>query len=223
MSCDCDVPIVARKEWGARLPKSVKNMATPVQFVFIHHTAMDCCLTQDECLQQVRTIQNFHMDDRNWDDIGYNFLIGEDGRVYEARGWNRTGAHTYGWNEKAVAFCVMGSYNDRLPNKQALSALQNIIAYGVQEGKITQDYKLYGHRDVRDTDCPGHKLYDLIKGWDHFCQSDPVKGTSTQLSKDTCLEHIKSTFPEPVKDTDSKNDFLQIDVKMDNRMINEVL
>ena len=28
-----------------------------------------------------------------WSDIGYNFIVGEDGNVYEGRGWGIRGAH----------------------------------------------------------------------------------------------------------------------------------
>ncbi|ESP01543.1 hypothetical protein LOTGIDRAFT_172642, partial [Lottia gigantea] len=34
----------------------------------------------------------------DWPDIGYTFVIGEDGNVYEARGWDIIGAHTYNYN-----------------------------------------------------------------------------------------------------------------------------
>ena len=33
----------------------------------------------------MKGIQNYHMDSRGWSDIGYNFLVGEDGRIYEVR------------------------------------------------------------------------------------------------------------------------------------------
>ncbi len=33
---------------------------------------------------------------RKYCDIGYNFLIGGDGNVYEGRGWDRQGSHTIG-------------------------------------------------------------------------------------------------------------------------------
>lgn len=35
---------------------------------------------------------------QGWWDIGYSFMIGEDGNVYEGRGWDEVGAHTYGYN-----------------------------------------------------------------------------------------------------------------------------
>ncbi|KAH3862498.1 hypothetical protein DPMN_025465 [Dreissena polymorpha] len=33
-----------------------------------------------------------------WAGIGYSIVVDKDGNVYEARGWNEIGAHTYGYN-----------------------------------------------------------------------------------------------------------------------------
>jgi len=38
----------------------------------------------------------------DWDDIGYNFLIGENGLVYEGRGWKYVGAHRSGYNNRSI-------------------------------------------------------------------------------------------------------------------------
>ena len=103
-----------------------------------------------------------------WDDIGYNFLIGQDGRVYEARGWNREGAHTKHWNKVAIAFSIMGNFMTSLPNQAALDAVNNMIKCAVKLNKLTPDFKLYGHRDVGTTACPGDDLYRLIETWPHF-------------------------------------------------------
>nr|AAY27974.1 peptidoglycan recognition protein 2 precursor [Euprymna scolopes] len=162
------VTLVSRSEWGARPPKEVVSIPMPVKMVFIHHTAMDYCTNISTCSEQMRKIQNFHMDDRGWFDIGYNYLVGEDGRVYEGRGWNREGAHTKGYNRDAVAISVMGDFSDRLPNKKALDAVNNLIVCGIKQNNITKDYLLYGHRNVRETACPGDKFYELIKTWPHF-------------------------------------------------------
>ena len=112
-----------------------------------------------------------------WDDIGYNFLIGEDGKAYEGRAWDRIGAHTRGWNDVAIAFSVMGNFMEKLPNEAALNALKGMIELGIRLGKITPDYKMYGHRDVGTTLCPGDKLHELIQTWEHFGPEPPVKPT----------------------------------------------
>ncbi|KAL3863958.1 hypothetical protein ACJMK2_005696 [Sinanodonta woodiana] len=102
------VNLKTRAEWCARDTRSSEYMATPVSIVFIHHTAMSRCHDHTSCCQELKTIQNFHMDDRGWDDIAYNFVIGKNGYVYEARGWNRVGAHTAGWNNVAIGLSLLG-------------------------------------------------------------------------------------------------------------------
>ena len=57
-----------------------------------------------------------------WTDIGYNFLIGGDGRVYEGRGWGVTGGHTYGYNSVSVAISYIGTFDNFLPSQAQLQA-----------------------------------------------------------------------------------------------------
>nr|AAY27973.1 peptidoglycan recognition protein 1 [Euprymna scolopes] len=162
------VTLVSREGWGARPPKKVVTIPMPVKMVFIHHTAMDYCTNLYACSEAMRKIQNLHMDNRGWSDLGYNYLVGEDGYVYKGRGWDREGGHTKGYNTDSVAISVMGDFSDRLPNEKALNAVNNLIVCGIKQNKITKNYSLYGHRDVRKTACPGDKFYDLITKWSHY-------------------------------------------------------
>lgn len=139
-----NVNIISRSQWGARNPKHVTAMHVPVHEFFIHHTESPSCSSQSECSARVRGIQNYHMDSRGWSDIGYSFLVGEDGNVYEGRGWTHVGAHTAGYNSKAFAASMIGSYMSHLPNSKALAAVKNLIACGVHLGKISANYRLYG-------------------------------------------------------------------------------
>lgn len=169
-----NVCFVDRAEWLAAAPKETQIMRTPVSMVFVHHTAMAHCFHFQNCSHEVKQVQDHHMIQYKWSDIGYNFIIGEDGRVYEGRGWDRVGAHTRGFNDKSVSMTMIGEYSKRLPNEKALSALKNIIACGVDMGKVKEDYKLYGHRDASNTISPGDKLYALIKTWPHFDHNKPL-------------------------------------------------
>ena len=105
-----------------------------------------------------------------WSDISYNFLVGEDGAVYEGRGWNPVRGHTKGYmyNHRRLAVAVMGNFMNRKPNAAALNALKNLIKCGINLGYITSTYKLYGHRDVSWTACPGDALYKEIKTWPRY-------------------------------------------------------
>lgn len=66
---------------------------------------------------------------------------------------------------------------EKLPNDAALNAVHNMIKLGIRLGKITPNYKLYGHRNVGSTECPGERLYELIQTWPHFDNNTPVKPT----------------------------------------------
>ncbi|WAR01603.1 PGSC2-like protein, partial [Mya arenaria] len=121
VSADCcdALNIITRAEWGARDPKSTENMSVPVSTFFIHHTDTNGCETQDVCSACVRSIQRFHMDTNKWDDIGYSFLIGGDGNVYEGRGWNFVGAHTKGLN-LITRFWAIEMRTNRIQNAQVM-------------------------------------------------------------------------------------------------------
>uniref|UniRef100_A0A8W8NS38 Uncharacterized protein n=1 Tax=Magallana gigas TaxID=29159 RepID=A0A8W8NS38_MAGGI len=161
--------IISRSEWGARAPTHHNGRlpATPGH-VYIHHGATPGCHTKADCIQRVRSYQNYHMDSHGWSDIGYSFVIGEDGNVYEGRGWDTVGAHTLHHNTDGLGFCVMGNFMTHAPNDMAINAVKSLIHCGVQMGKITHNYVLKGHRDVGQTACPGDKLYALIKTWPHY-------------------------------------------------------
>nr|KAG5689918.1 hypothetical protein BaRGS_015606 [Batillaria attramentaria] len=105
----------------------------------------------------VRAYQNFHMFSHGWSDIGYSFLVGEDGRAYEGRGWTNVGAHTKGHNEDGLGFCVIGDFTARIPDQVALTTLKALIQCGVDSGYLPQDYVMFGHRDMGDTECPGDR------------------------------------------------------------------
>jgi N-acetylmuramoyl-L-alanine amidase len=100
------------------------------------------------------------MDTNGWDDIGYNFLVGEDGNAYEGRGWDNVGAHVKGFNTDSLGIAVIGNFNGRKPAHRALTAVKNLIACGVTKGKLAENYKLHGYT--------GQKLHDLISTWPQY-------------------------------------------------------
>ncbi|XP_052805656.1 peptidoglycan-recognition protein SC2-like [Mya arenaria] len=171
-SCS-NVHIVTRSQWGARPAKTHSTMHVPVNEFFIHHTETPACTDMTACKTRVRSIQNYHMDSNGWSDIGYSFLVGEDGNVYEGRGWSYVGAHTQNYNSIAFAASMIGSYDSHLPNAKALTAVKNLIACGIQLGKIRSTYRLYGHRDAGQTSCPGDRLYAEIQTWPHYSHAHP--------------------------------------------------
>ncbi|XP_067676719.1 uncharacterized protein [Haliotis asinina] len=166
---DCPA-FLARAVWGARLAGSGVDRLTSIpQYVIIHHGASSECSYRQECVRLMQCYQNFHMDERGWSDIGYNFAIGDDGNVYEGRGWGAVGSHTVGYNKVSVGIAFIGKFNDREPSKAAFDALVVLLSHGVRYGELTPSYTLLGRRDISSpSESPGDRLYEIIRGWKHY-------------------------------------------------------
>ncbi|CAN8031698.1 unnamed protein product, partial [Ixodes persulcatus] len=103
-----------------------------------------------------------------WYDIGYNFLIGGNGLVFEGRGWDYVGAHTVGFNNKSVSLGFVGDYSDKVPNIEMLQAALRLIECGIKLVKISDGYTLHGQRDANCRKCPGEVFYAFMKNMSHF-------------------------------------------------------
>ncbi|KAG6446804.1 peptidoglycan-recognition protein LB [Manduca sexta] len=164
-------PFVTRSGWNARTPKEKTPLNFPVPYVVIHHSYMPpACYNREACCTAMRGMQNFHMDDHGWWDIGYHFAVGSDGVAYEGRGWDTLGAHALHFNTVSIGICLIGDWRYSAPPGNQLKTAKALITAGIELGYIKPDYKLVGHKQVRNTECPGKGLFDTIKTWDHFSE-----------------------------------------------------
>lgn len=118
---------MSRAEWNARAPTEINYRAVPVPFALIHHTAGTACSTQADCSQQARNVQSYEMDVKGYSDISYSFLVGEDGNVYEGRGWDRVGGHATGHNTDSIGICFFGTFTGKSTNRMIFSLRFQIL------------------------------------------------------------------------------------------------
>ncbi|XP_022353356.1 N-acetylmuramoyl-L-alanine amidase [Enhydra lutris kenyoni] len=161
-----------RCRWGAAPYRgSPRPLQLPLRFLYVHHTYVPAppCTDFAHCAADMRSMQRFHQDTRGWDDIGYSFVIGSDGYVYEGRGWHWVGAHTLGHNTRGFGVAFVGNYTAELPAKAALHTVQDLLpGCAVRAGLLRPDYALLGHRQLVRTDCPGDALFSLLRTWPRF-------------------------------------------------------
>nr|XP_055199941.1 N-acetylmuramoyl-L-alanine amidase [Nyctereutes procyonoides]XP_055199942.1 N-acetylmuramoyl-L-alanine amidase [Nyctereutes procyonoides] len=161
-----------RCRWGAAPYRgSPRSLQLPLGFLYVHHTYIPAppCTDFAHCAADMRSMQHFHQDTRGWDDIGYSFVIGSDGYVYEGRGWHWVGAHTLGHNSRGFGVAFVGNYTAELPTEAALRTVQDVLpGCAVRAGFLRPDYTLLGHRQLVRTDCPGDALFNLLRTWPRF-------------------------------------------------------
>jgi hypothetical protein len=133
------VDIVTRAEWGARPPKRRHFIDTPTPRLWLHHTAgaLDAG-GNGVWWDDVRGIQDFHMDVRGWSDIAYSFLVG-GGMVFEGRGVGIAGGHTAGENTESHAICLIGNYEFMHPTDADLQAIADLTRHGLEHGWWADD------------------------------------------------------------------------------------
>jgi hypothetical protein len=162
--------IISRAAWGA--DESLMTWAPEYREVrkfVIHHTAtsngdLDPAAT-------VRAIYYYHAVTRGWGDIGYNYLIDTQGRIYEGRsgGEGVVGGHAmqYAWG--SIGISLIGNYDEVDVPAAMQNALVELMAW---KGNlhfvdptghgffIDQDLpNVMGHRDGAQTTCPGKYAY----------------------------------------------------------------
>lgn len=105
---------VPRHMWTSRNPRTPNSKGRWDRVVF-HHTATYLPPSSfSACASKARNHLAYHMDTLGWNDVGYNFLICPDGRVFEGRkgGLNTVGAHAMHNNPYTAGVVFMGQYDE---------------------------------------------------------------------------------------------------------------
>ncbi|ANB06043.1 N-acetylmuramoyl-L-alanine amidase [Streptomyces ambofaciens] len=120
-------PIVPRSAWlgDAARAQPPPRYDDEILAVFVHHTdtpnGYDCADVPDI----LRGVYSGQTGGRDWDDIGYNFVVDRCGTIYEGRagGITRpvTGAHTQGFNHRTTGIAALGTFTAGVPVPDALT------------------------------------------------------------------------------------------------------
>lgn len=176
-----DAPdIVTRAEWGA--DESIKSTSGsclrqffPVQQLFVHHTVGRNFDSDPKAT--MRAIYHFHTRTQGWCDVGYNFVVGWDGTIYEGR-WARSygpwevhssedsrgravaGAHVSGYNSGSVGISVMGNFSEVQPPPAVRKALAHLLAWEADR----HDLKPRGEHTYRNPETGASRRLKYIAG-----------------------------------------------------------
>lgn len=169
-------PLLTREEWGAEPAVDWPVEHARLRAIVVHHTGR----TSDgpDPVSRLRRVQRFHAVERGWGDIGYSFVILEDGRVAEGRTASAAApaplaavaGHAYGHNPGTLGVALAGRFHEETPTPEAWSSLLDLVVTvsrtcGLDPaGPVTLDNGrslpdvICGHRHARDTPCPGDAL-----------------------------------------------------------------
>ncbi len=153
----------ARASWGARASRCSSPLGS-VYRMAIHHTESPT-LDKLSPAARMRQIQSYHMDVKGWCDIGYHYLVSRDGQIWEGRPVTQLGSHAGGANTGNVGVALMGSHDTTPITETQIDSVASILrAVGSAYGIAIDRSVVKGHRQYKDTSCPGDKLLAQLDG-----------------------------------------------------------
>jgi N-acetylmuramoyl-L-alanine amidase len=140
-------------------------MNKPVEII-IHHSATELGKT---C--QFNAIKKYHIETNGWRDIAYHYLIDKHNVKYvlhTGRAESTSGAHTEGRNGCSIGICLVGSYDKKEPEKEAIDMLAKLCADICKRYKISPDSIVAHHKYASYKTCPGtafpmDRLRNMVK------------------------------------------------------------
>jgi hypothetical protein len=138
--------VISRPAWGADegMRKGDPEFA-PISKLIVHHTVTEN--NDPDPASTVRAIYAYHTRGNGWNDIGYNFLVDAQGRIYEGRfarsydpgeiptgedhsGRGVIGAHAKSANQGSAGVALLGDFSGGgQPTGAALDALVRLLAW----------------------------------------------------------------------------------------------
>jgi hypothetical protein len=188
------IGIYTRAQWGAneRLREQTPPKYAPQNLMaLVHHTDTGNSYSASQVPAILRGIYAYHVKNRGYRDIAYNFLVDKWGRIWEGRwgGMDRTvvGAHTAGFNYGTIGVAMLGTFSTYRPPAATQSAISRLLSWKFTVHRIKPRAKvrmitadspaggirwkpgtpvwlntISAHRDVNYTACNGSAGYRTL-------------------------------------------------------------
>ncbi len=165
--------IISRAGWGA----NESYMAWEPEYDSVSHFVIHHTVTvngDSDPAATVRAIYYYHAVSLEWGDVGYNYLIDGQGRIYEGRygGEGVVAGHARPYNSGTIGIAILGNYASTSVPTAAVASLQELVAWkaalhAVHPGQSSflldgTFPNIMGHRDCNLTTCPGDRAYALL-------------------------------------------------------------
>lgn len=142
--------IVGPRTWAA-LGVLIPKVTRKINEIIVH-----CSATAEGKDFTVENIRQWHLQ-RNFNDIGYHYVVYRDGTIHPGRSEGVVGAHCTGHNSYSIGVCYIGgcAVDGKTPKDTRTPAQKNALAELLKELKKKYPLaRIHGHRDYANKACP---------------------------------------------------------------------
>ena len=126
-------------------------MARQVNKIIVH-----CTATPEGRDVTVDEIRRWHVEEKNWSDIGYHWIVTLNGTLERGRPEHIQGAHAKGFNKNSIGLCYVGGVDkDMTPKDTRTKGQKKTLKCILEDLKDRYpNAEIIGHRDVSSKACP---------------------------------------------------------------------
>jgi hypothetical protein len=151
-----------------------QEYSNDVRLLVVHHTAIKVTDDPRPPHERMRALYTYHADSRGWGDIGYHFVVDEEGQIYEGKAGGKyvVGGHAYCSNVSTIGIALMGNFEVEQPTQAQVKSLQWLLYDLAREYKVdfstAVDYhgekleQIVGHGALVSTACPGYYMNQVM-------------------------------------------------------------
>ena len=153
----------------------------------IHWVVIHCSDSDIKAHDNIETIRGWHVNERNFSDIGYHYFIDKSGAVHSGRSEDTVGAHVKGHNSGSLGICLSGRGNTEIerklikaekdpkkkeklikihPTREQETALE-LLCLDITQRHELDKKDILGHCDLDGgKTCPNFDLHKLVSSWE---------------------------------------------------------
>ncbi len=151
-----------------------RTYSKKVTALVVHHTAIQVTGDTRSGVERMRALYLYHSQNRGWGDIGYHYIVDENGNIFEGKSGGPfvVAGHAYCNNVNTVSVALLGNFEIEQPSQEQMKSLQWLLSdlAGTYDIDVTKNVTFHGkkmpaivgHRDLLQTDCPGYYAYGIL-------------------------------------------------------------
>lgn len=144
-----DITSDLRKHETARY---ADRLTSAITHFAIHHAAVEPKSVDGR--RDAELYAEYHVRHHGWPGIGYAFVIGPDGTIWQTNPLDKWTYHVGSANKYTVGICLVGDFTDAVPPEPQLKATARLVAW---LRRVLCGATVMGHKEFSGstTQCPG--------------------------------------------------------------------
>lgn len=153
---------VSPDDWGAKNNYDSWSQGSFKQDKWVLHWHGPA-VNESDPYKVMRSIEDFHINGRGWRGFAYGYAIAPDGTLFRGRGEKPQASHTGdvdndGINENKEGLSVLFMFGEgQQVTKKAFETFKRMWK--------ERQFPVFGHRDIKNTSCPGDQIYEWLKAY----------------------------------------------------------